>query len=72
MITQLATFALAALGGASMATPIGDDAPASLSRLSEADLKVMFSKNLIIRVGPPGRAGFSDQFTSKGSYFQSG
>ena len=33
----------------------------------------MFSKNLIIRQGPPDHVGdISDEFTSKGSYFQSG
>jgi hypothetical protein len=48
-------------------------APSSLTRLSEADVRVLFSKNLIIRPGAPEHLGnISDEFTAKGSYFQSG
>ena len=54
-------------------TARGEFGPSSLTRLSPADVKMMFSKNLIIREGASDHLGLiSDEFTSKGNYFQSG
>jgi hypothetical protein len=58
------------LGSIAHASDLG---PPSLTRVSEAQLKDLFSKNLIIRDGLPGRPGsWSDEFTARGEYFQSG
>lgn len=60
----------ACLGSVAHASDLG---PSSLTRLSEAQLKDLFSKNLIIRDGLPERPGqWSDEFTARGQYFQSG
>jgi len=74
MMIQLAAYALVgALALTSAATATGDYGPSSLTRLSAAEVKVMFSRNLIIRQGAPAHVDLvSDEFTSKGIYFQSG
>jgi len=55
-------------------TAAGDpfQGPASLTRLPEADVRALFSRNLIIRQGTPDHTQFADEFTTSGHYFQSG
>jgi hypothetical protein len=69
----LAVMGVLATTAVASAAPAPESGPSSLTRLSASEVRALFSKNLIIRQGAPGRLGnISDEFTAKGRYFQSG
>jgi len=66
------TVALVGAALPSIAQPATDLGPASLTRLSGPEVRALFSRNLIIRQGAPQYWQYSDEFTARGAYFQSG